>query len=128
MKLIGLIVIAIIVLFFMIPGPHSRMGRDLIFYSGDLDRFHLPSGKLVETNQWYEWEEVLDPKQEFYTQGCTDHADGLRLGIVDLKGLSTTDGNDHVHVNNYRTQVEPEDPGASFQEFWVRNGNDAHEE
>jgi hypothetical protein len=126
MKFFGLIAIAIVILFFAIPGPHGRFGRDLIFYSGDVDQFLLPNGKLVDTNEWYDWDEVLSADQEFFTQSCEDHADGKRLGIVGVDGFSIAAPADHVDINNNRTHVDEDDPGASFQEFWVRNGTAEH--
>ncbi len=129
MKFIGLIVITIVILFFVIPGPHARFGRDLIFYSGDVEQFLLPNGKTVNTNEWYEWGELLQEKQELFLQDCPDHEGGHRLGILEVEGLSLVIDDsqgvptDHVDVNNNRTHLDEDSPSSSFQEFWVRIGS-----
>lgn len=126
MKFISLILIAFAVATLMIPGPHSRFGRDVIFYSSDVDEFRLPNGTEVLTDQWYDWEDLLEEKQEFYIFTCNENAQDNCLGIAGLEGpsqLLNPDGSaaaEGLRVTNGNTTIpDPQALDSGYLEFWV---------
>lgn len=128
MKFFGLLLIAALFLYFAIPGPHLRFGKDVVFYSDDVDEFVLPNGKTVITNDWYHWEELIGEKQEFFLSGSPEDGEASLLGILGVEAFSRVtrpvqaNASRHVDVNNTRTTVDEENPGGSYQEFWVKLG------
>jgi hypothetical protein len=113
----------------MSPGPHTRFGRDVIFYSSHVDEFRLPNGVTVLTVECYDREDLLEERQEFYTFVSDQPVQSDCLGISRLNGPShplNRDGSNSselVMVTNATTIIDSDSADSAFIEFWVSNGN-----
>lgn len=76
-----------------------RHGRDLIFRADDLAEFHLPDGRAVRTNTWYDSIELLGTGHEIYSMGGS-----LSFTGFEGEGYATVAGGKHdgAHVRMTR--------------------------
>ena len=124
-----------------------RLGHDLIFYSDDVAEFTLPNGKPVRTNRWYDQDQLLAGRQEFYLSGhhlgiIDPEAQGLAVTAEDAEEFAviTGDGEARGYLAVVETHTTVTDPQLAstpageqavraglFDEYWVRR-LDAEEE
>lgn len=78
--ILGLAVVLVAVL---AGDRYLRLGRDVIFYSADVNAFTLPNGKVVSTNRWYVEAELIGPASDFYTTSTSESGSAACLAISD---------------------------------------------